>query len=206
LDRVFLEIRVNSKRIYKNVPCGEGGFTLVELLVVMAIVGVVMTGIYMTYVSQQKSYTVQEEVAAMQQQLRAAMYYMVSEIRMAGFDPTGTAGAGITTMGPDNIEFTMDSRGDDTDDPSDGDTDDPGETITYSLSGTDLRRATSSNTAIARNISNISFIYRDGWGNVTASATLVRSVDITIRATTGNPHNPRSRQMTTRVRCRNIGI
>jgi type IV pilus assembly protein PilW len=187
--------------------CRQGGFTLVELLVVMAIVGVVMTGIYLTYVSQQKSYTVQEEVAAMQQQLRAAMYYMVSEIRMAGFDPEGTAAAGITNMGSDTITFTMDLSGvTPAETPPDGDTDDTGETITYSLSGTDLRRNAGINTAIARNISNISFIYRDGFGNVTTSANLVRSIDITIRATTGNPQNPRSRQMTTRVRCRNMGI
>lgn len=194
------------KRHKKMDTFREGGFTLVELLVVMAIVGVVMTGIYLTYVSQQKSYIVQEEIAAMQQQMRAAMYYMVGEIRMAGFDPTGNAGAGITTMDANTITFTMDTTDDAATGPPDGDTDDSGETITYSLSGTDLRRATGINTAIARNISNVSFIYRDGYGNVTISAALVRSVDITIRATTGNPQNPRSRQMTTRVRCRNIGI
>ena len=54
----------------------ESGFTLVELLVAMVISLVVMGGIYSTYHSQQKSYLVQEQVAAMQQNLRSAMYNM----------------------------------------------------------------------------------------------------------------------------------
>ncbi|UCF72314.1 MAG: prepilin-type N-terminal cleavage/methylation domain-containing protein, partial [Deltaproteobacteria bacterium] len=59
-------------------------FTLAELLVAMVVVGVVMAAIVSTYYSQQKSYVAQEQVAAMQQNLRAAMFYMEREIRMAG--------------------------------------------------------------------------------------------------------------------------
>jgi type IV pilus assembly protein PilW len=54
----------------------EKGFTLIEILVAMAISLVVMTGVYQVYVAQQKSYILQEQVAAMQQNLRAGMYFM----------------------------------------------------------------------------------------------------------------------------------
>jgi len=63
-------------------------FTLIELLLALAISGVVMAGVYSAYYSQQKSYITQEQVAAMQQNLRAAMYIIQREIRMAGCDPT----------------------------------------------------------------------------------------------------------------------
>ena len=42
------------------------GYTLVELLVAMAITLVVMAGVYKVYVSQQDSYLLQEQVAELQ--------------------------------------------------------------------------------------------------------------------------------------------
>ena len=75
----------------------DQGFTLLELLVVILILGVVMAGVYSVYTSQQKSFLIQEDVAEMQQNLRAAMFSMVREIRLAGCNPTGKATAGIVT-------------------------------------------------------------------------------------------------------------
>ncbi len=60
------------------------GFTMVELLIVIAIFSVVMASAYTVFDSQQKSYIVQEEVAGMQQNLRAAMFVLLKEVRMAG--------------------------------------------------------------------------------------------------------------------------
>ena len=73
----------------------DSGFTLIEILVALALTGIVLGAIYAAYQSQHKTYITQESVAEMQQNLRAAMYLMVREIRMAGYDPRGTAGAGI---------------------------------------------------------------------------------------------------------------
>ena len=70
----------------------ENGFTLIELLVTIAITGVVMAGVYAAYYAQQKSYRTQEEIAAVQQNLRAAMTIMGREIRMAGYDPEEVSG------------------------------------------------------------------------------------------------------------------
>ena len=61
----------------------------------LKISAVVMTGVYSTFYSQHKAYTVQDQVTLMQQNLRAAVQCLESEIRMAGCDPTGGAGAGI---------------------------------------------------------------------------------------------------------------
>jgi len=91
------------------------GFTLVELLVAMAVSSIVASSIFMAYKAQQISYVNQEQVAVMQQNLRAAMYFMERELRMAGFDETGSAGAGIQTAGPNSIRFAMDTTGGESD-------------------------------------------------------------------------------------------
>jgi len=63
----------------------ERGFTLVELLVAMAISGIVMAAVYTAFVTQQKSYTVQDQVAEMQQNARVGLDMIAREVRMAGY-------------------------------------------------------------------------------------------------------------------------
>jgi len=61
------------------------GFTLVELMVAMAISLVVMGAIFLTFKSQQDSYIIQDQLTATQQNLRAAMYMLTRDIQMAGY-------------------------------------------------------------------------------------------------------------------------
>ncbi len=61
------------------------GITLIELLVALTISGILVAGIYRTFLSQQHTYTVQEQVVDMQQNVRLAINRMTREIRMANF-------------------------------------------------------------------------------------------------------------------------
>lgn len=88
------------------------GFTLIELLIVVLITSIVITGLWSTFRSQHVSAISQEQVAAMQQNIRAAMMMMGREIRMAGYDPSTNALTGITAADHDTITFSMDSNGD----------------------------------------------------------------------------------------------
>jgi len=67
------------------------GFTLVEILVAIAITVVVMGSIFYAFKSQQDSYVVQSQVTTMQQTLRGGMYMLTRDVQMAGyytsFDP-----------------------------------------------------------------------------------------------------------------------
>jgi prepilin-type N-terminal cleavage/methylation domain-containing protein len=63
----------------------EQGLTLVELLVYIAIVGIVMGAIYTTFKRQQDSYMAQGRLAILQQNLRGAMYVLASDLQMAGY-------------------------------------------------------------------------------------------------------------------------
>jgi prepilin-type N-terminal cleavage/methylation domain-containing protein len=61
------------------------GVTLIELLIALVMSSILIAGLYRVFISQQKTYTVQEQVIDMQQNMRFAIYRMMSEIRMAGF-------------------------------------------------------------------------------------------------------------------------
>ena len=60
------------------------GFTLVELLIVIATFSVVMAAVYSLYQTQQRSAYSQDEVADVQQNLRIAMDTIARDVRMAG--------------------------------------------------------------------------------------------------------------------------
>jgi type II secretory pathway pseudopilin PulG len=74
---------------------------LVELLVVLAITSVVLGAILEIFSSSNRSYAVQEQVAAMQQNLRVSKMFLARDIRMAGAglkgysDPNGNRVYGI---------------------------------------------------------------------------------------------------------------
>lgn len=86
----------------------SSGFTLVELLVAMAMSSIVLGIIYATYQAQLKSQVTQQQVVEMQQNARAAIYAMEREIRLAGYDPTESGVPQITSAQIGSITFTMD--------------------------------------------------------------------------------------------------
>lgn len=61
------------------------GVTLIELMIALVISAAVVAAIYRTFITQQNTYTVQDDVAGMQQSVRAGVNEMMREIRMAGF-------------------------------------------------------------------------------------------------------------------------
>ncbi len=87
------------------------GFTLVELMITLAMSGIIVAAIYSAYIIQQKSYYTQGQVVEMQQNIRAGLEMMSSEIRMAGYDPGGKAGAAITTATQTQLAFSQDLNG-----------------------------------------------------------------------------------------------
>ncbi len=60
------------------------GFTLIELLVTTAVSGIVLAGLVQIFWTTNRSYTHQDEMATLQQNLRVAKMYLERDIRMAG--------------------------------------------------------------------------------------------------------------------------
>jgi len=109
--------------VMRSRPRSTAGFTLIEVLIAMGIVGIVLGGIYAAYRGQLRTFNTQEQVVDMQQNIRVASYFLERELRMAGLDPTGDAGAGFVLAAADSIQFTMDftgGAGDGVDDDGDG--------------------------------------------------------------------------------------
>ncbi len=147
----------------------DAGFTITELLVYVALFGVVVSAFYSLFITNLKSYSSQENTIEMTQDLRGAMDVMVREIRMAGYDPLGAGGIGFVDDTKDkydtdrnSIHFTMDFN-------KDGNTDGRNEDINYYLytpkGGTqNLGRRTGppghrATAPLADNIADLTFTY-----------------------------------------------
>jgi type IV pilus assembly protein PilW len=194
--KILYLMEITSKQNFRH---SNQGFTMVELLVAMVVALMAIGAIYSTFLNQHRSYQIQEEIAEMQQNLRAAMLYMEREVRMAGCDPINTAHARIIKAEKTLIRFTEDVRGNTPGSDPDGDTNDPNEDITYSLKGRHLMKNTGGgNQMVAQNIDAIDFVYLDGssppnvlnpGGSDVAAAKInqIRSVEITIVARTSDP-------------------
>ena len=98
----------------------EAGFTLVELMASVVIFSIAMTAVFATYSFQKKSFEVQSQVAAMQQNVREGIEVLSRDLRLAGYGipapvtiPNNLIGAGVTTIrslypvdntvGPDSV-------------------------------------------------------------------------------------------------------
>lgn len=123
------------------------GFTLVELMIVVAVSGLVSLAIWGAYQAQRRIMSAQEVVTDIQENVRTAVFTLAQDIRMAGYDPTLSGNFGITFVGSrdlnDNAAIGGNSAIQFTGDWDDGDGDgrpgpangvvDGNETITFSL-------------------------------------------------------------------------
>ncbi|RJP87659.1 MAG: prepilin-type N-terminal cleavage/methylation domain-containing protein [Desulfobacteraceae bacterium] len=109
------------------------GFTLVELLIAMALTTVVMAVIVSAYQVQVRGKNTQEALTEMTQTARAAFEIMESEIRMAGLDPTEDANARIIVANVAELVFSLDRRSDGASNRPDGDCCDENEVVRFHL-------------------------------------------------------------------------
>jgi len=130
----------------------NAGYTLIEIMIAMAVSGLVLGGIYQVYTNQMRTNNTQNQVVDMQQNIRVAMSFMERDIRIAGLDPTergtvmvaGTMSSlGIDVAEANTITLSIDEtggEGDGQDNDRDGQIDETpegdgdGEQVTYSLS------------------------------------------------------------------------
>lgn len=205
------------------------GFTLIELCVAMAIASFVMAAIYSVYRAQTQSHRNQQLVVEMQQNMRAAMYLLEREIRMAGYSaalPRADAGfvenfvslgsphngSGAATDAT-NVAFTADTNG-----VSNGAIEpNGGEAVAFRYNAGDetLERWGWDDLVgawdwyvMAERITNFSITYHQqddsviGLPITTADMTEIFSVEVNIEASSGD----RTMNLTNKIKCRNMGF
>jgi len=194
-----------------NATMSEKGFTLVELMIAMAAALILLGAIINAFLSQSKSYDREAQIVEMQENARSGMQIMISELLMAGYDPTGGAGAGIVSASSNTIIFTADLDGD-------GTVSGSNEYITYALDTTDnqlTRKSTAAGTStpLAENIQGLSFTYYDIYNSTTSVVGDIRRITIQLTARTrkSDPHYSlnggyRTRTLTSDVVPRNLGL
>ncbi len=192
---------------------GNGGFTLIELMIAMAVGLVLLGAMYGVFTMHNKTFGTQEQIAEMQQSARAAMDMMTREIRIAGYNPAGVTFDGIP-YDADKLQMYADLDGD-------GNTNGTNEYIKYTMDSDypfEIRRDTGGGRQeFALNIQSFTFVYlkADGVTAVTTSADNdnIRQIRITITARTGRPdldYTPnggyRTYTLTSVITPRNLGL
>jgi prepilin-type N-terminal cleavage/methylation domain-containing protein len=160
------------------------GVTLVELLIAMAIVGVVLGGVTRGFVSQRKVTVIQNQRGVLVQQAQAAMELVTRELRRAGSNPTGATFTPVT-YSTAQLEIRADLDGN-------GTTTGANEHLIYAYDAAN-RRITrdemlgSGAQPLVENIQAFTFRYLDSTGNQTTVNNAIRQLQITITARTAAP-------------------
>ena len=158
---------------------GRRGFTLIEMLVAMVIVGIMGIALVGFLRAQHQTVVRQNSGVLATQNARAAVDMLARELRNAGYSPRGTvSGAQLTTIDADSVGWTADMNADgDTLDSSVGSWD---ERVAYYKQGTSLMRAVggAAGDPVTDNVDSLRFTYLDADGNATADPAVVEQVRI----------------------------
>ena len=155
---------------------------MVELLIAMTVGLMVLGALSSSFLSQQKTYDVEEQVAGMVQNARVTMYTMAREIRMAGYNPTGAGFSGIS-YDSSQLRISADLDGN-------GGTGEINETIIYAYDAENLRinrDAGAGSEPLSENVQSFAFDYFDAAGASTTTSADIRQVQIAITVRTEKP-------------------
>ena len=208
-----------SNRFRSPISGRQAGFTMVDILVGLAMASVVIVAIISLFTAVGRSYTIQNVAADVQQVARAGVEHMAQNIRMAGLDPFGGAGAEIKEFEADKIHFSLDrcdvAIGLTGCGSPDGDVDDKFESVTYQWDAAEgeleqvfyVGTGSVKTETLIENVSNLQFTYLDNDDGPPATAADIRTVIITLTVTDpAGRGGTVSRTYSTRVRCRNLGL
>jgi type IV pilus assembly protein PilW len=161
------------------------GFTLVELLISIAIFSVVIGSISSFSIAQRKYLSIQEQISGMIQTARAAMDMISGELIVAGYNPSGAVFSGIP-YNASQLQIYADLNGSCIPAipclPTDAN-----ENITYSYNMTNktiVRNTGGADQPLINNVQSFTFDYLNAQGNPTTVTANIRQIRITITVRT----------------------
>jgi prepilin-type N-terminal cleavage/methylation domain-containing protein len=186
-------------------PGDRKGMTLVEMMVALALFGVVMGVVFSFLHGSRDSYTSMSGQVETQQNVRAVLTLLSREIRTAGCDPAEAGFDRLVIADSGRIHCRMDLDGDGTIEVGE-----PAEDVDYVFDDANeelLRNSGGGPVAIMRGVSDLTLTYFDAAGNVLGPLPLsadarrqVRTIQISI---TGETDTGEPVDYVTRVMIRN---
>ncbi len=181
----------------KTAPNLEAGFSLIEVMISLAVFGIVLTGVVTMFVNTTRSNTGQEMMVELTQDIRTAKNLMVDEIRSAGCNTEDKIRMGFLVDSDDrfdtddnSIHFIRDIDNGDGDElyEPDGDTNDSNEDVAYyrvdgagnilvagdGTLGTLVRNTGGGGQPVANNILDLEFQYFDSSDNPILLASMTK--------------------------------
>ncbi len=215
------------RSVFQRTMGGQRGFTLVELLIAVTISIVLMGGVVAIFTTANTTYSGESIKAGAREDARAAFDMMVTELAMAGFDPTqSTNFTAFSISSPAVVNPTIQASQvrifmDLPTNPTDVTTADgtitigSNEDLTYGLVGMNLQR---NGQTIIPNVTALSFTYRDANGanlgdangavTATATAANIMEIDVsmTVQASAPDPRSPPTAPRTASITLTSIVI
>jgi type IV pilus assembly protein PilW len=187
-------------KIERRYNLNTGGFTLAEVLVSLAIISILIAALAGVFERSGKLYTTQNATAALQQEVRAALDVIATEMRMAAYDPRKTDDFVIKKAAATEFRFLSDLDGDGklgqsaTNSPYNSDKECEARSIRFSIGAKSIQFRCGDGTPYAKDtetligdtsnlkVTSLDFNYRDKHDNSTSLNKEIRSVIISIRA------------------------
>ena len=212
MKRSHVNFSKYSKSIYLSAT-GKYGFSLLELVVGLAIASIVMLAIISVFTTLTRSYTTQTTSAGLQQAARVSLDYMTQNIRMAGLNPGRLANVGIIAADANSLEFNLDRNLNGVLETTDE------EHMRFSFDPVDhevdeqlyVGTPSQSQGPLVGNVSNLTFNYFDRNGDFLGPApdlAQIKTVEIflTVQQRPGRESQPVIRTYSSRLICRNLGL
>jgi Tfp pilus assembly protein PilE len=180
---------------------GLAGLTLVEALVAVSILMVILLGVYEVYETSEATYWRGQAQTDIHQQIRLSLERMEQELRMAGYDPSGTGQAAVQSPTSTSVSFVTDVDRNNVSDLVTYDRDDTVKQIRRTVrpwTGTGWGPATM--TPLALDVDALTFQYFPS-----AAVPGLNRIRITIQASKPVPRQPtQQHQVATDVLLRNL--
>ena len=183
----------------------QAGLTLIELLVAVAMSGIVLAALVSLFVSTNKIFTVENKITDIQQGARGAMQLLSRDLRMAGL-PQSSSCSGIPSANGTALRVRYDYD----------DTGTCGEDRAYQYVSSDEKLEVESNGGgyqpLAENIERFSLTYTLDDGTQTSSPTdtsRIRMVNVVLCGQISGAYSDQFNSthcFNSTVKCRNMGL
>lgn len=171
---------------------GNKGFTLIELMVTLAIVSIIMATLGTLFANTSRVFTQQMATGDLQQEIRSTLDVISQYVRLAGYSAYGNSTTfKIETAGPTELKFSADLDNNDTKSTTTNFNNCEIFTFIFTAGTSSVQMRCSNNTetliggaGVPTQVTNFSFDYRNANDAPTTTISEMQSVIITLRAQT----------------------